>query len=521
MKLKKKYLGAVIAVASLLLYCSANLFMATEGSSGDYKIVWNADDMPLGTLTNYNGLQGIHPSSGSGANVEVAGRSHDDMSFRNAIKTKGGANVGGNYVPTAKALKFSVSQPCYMTFYAYGSSTDITNHQVNVSRSGHLVGTFTLAHSTLTKHQTYLDTAGTYYLYSPPGSIGVCYIQVNRISGDIDGNGKINTDDLTMMRKILYNSEGYASYVLDDADVNNDGNINEADYNALVSIVQNAGAYVPTYYDNKIWNVTEMINDSSGAITARTDIGGLYIIPGYGNIEPVTYRSESDKRYGDLVLNKYIDTNGYSELKNGIPEQRAMMISTKSPCYVSILLRSGNTSAGTNHNICIKRKDGEEQSINILNSVQQSTSTLQRADFYLDEPDNYYIYCTSGSIKVFYIELIKAPDNKSTVSYPLVIPGQESELLLTGSNINPSSDSTYVLKYDTGYIVPVSLGMYDASNSNGYTDIEYSDDVEIKWYKPGEIVFKVDKDYEGWTGAITKFTFKGLINECAEIEFKN
>ena len=236
-KLKKMKSLLILFLMLCLWALHAQMVYALES----YTVTsWCADDMEVGSTAGINGLEFVQPTDSMATPVKVTnnGRNNDVGSYSNAIKTGGSANTIRNYVPQKRAIKFTVTQPCDINIYAYSASSG-TSIDMRLSRAGKLVDTFQLMHSKLKLYKAYLDSAGTYYIYSTQGSVAICEIKVGYVEGDLDYDFDVDWNDLRLARKAMNRNDYRDEFINTKLDLNNDGTVTDIDITILESKINN------------------------------------------------------------------------------------------------------------------------------------------------------------------------------------------------------------------------------------------------------------------------------------------
>lgn len=483
--------------------------MAVESG---YNKVWNADDMPLGRLDSYNGLEIIQPAGGTAYTdpIEVVNsyRSYEDRSFTKAIKTGGNSVVGSNYVPTARAIKINAPQKCYMTIYMYGASTNEYDETVYISKMGTLVDQIDISYNEKVKKCIYLETSGTYYIYCTDGSVGIHYISLHMITGDLNHDEDVEWDDLRIFRKRWANQSACSQQELSEMDTDKDNEVDWYDYTALENIIRNKGNYVSQFYNNKVWNVSDMPTGK------HANYDGLEFIGDLAHANQLEIGS-SNKKYGDLSFTKRIKTGG--EGTNGFGHylyNRSVKININSPCYMTIYMTSSSSNA-VNPKAVLACEEG------VVKEMPLSNGDLRKYVVKIEGPDSYYLYGKSNSLGVYYIELsntlmgdLQTSSVSKTVS---VATGQSYEYALTVGKGRYPGVMTYVVTYDAGKLKPTAIGLW-AKAGSGNT-INTDENISIISNSGGVLKFTVDTTDENWSGVLTKVKFAGIGNGNVNIGF--
>ena len=413
---------------------------------------WCADDMAVGNTTGYNGLEFMLPVGGTADNgIVVAGdgRMYDaEHDYDNAIKTRGAANTGVNYVPKGRAMKFTVTQPCDLVVYAYdaSSSADVS---LQISRAGKIVDTIPLSEK-INRYAAYLDTAGTYYVYSIGGSMGVCEMQVGYVKGDLDFDFDVTWNDVRLIQKYFKNDPSVVRN--HKFDINSDGLYTADDPAVLINMtLADAKARFVDYAD---WNANDMPMGSyetyeylemvpkAGDITNRS----ISVVSANG-----TFKEESEeiKRYTKCISLNGKGTNGFGPY----PVSRALKFNLNGSRDVVIYMRC-DSSVNVQHKARIVDGDG-----NLVKELDVD-KTLRRYVVKLDGTETYFLYGVYGGLEVYEINIcdLDAPNNVSYTKNLNVTAGQNYELNLVAVNSFYADKTTYKLTYDPNVLSLKSLG---------------------------------------------------------------
>lgn len=505
-QLKKHILGLLICVIMSILWIS------TVIASENYNIVWSADDMELGVLTEYNGLSSV---TGEDVSVTNSSRSYNNVTYNQTIKTNGYTTINNNYIPTKRALKFTTTQPCYITILAYGTSSGTTTQPMYISRSGSVVSELTLTHSVLTKNTIFLDSADTYYIYCLTGSVGVCYIQLYYIQGDLNADALVNKDDMTLLRQLLLDTDEVSTEVLNRADVNEDSVINELDFTLLSQLVSDYGNYVPTYYVNKLWVFDKYWNSNVISYTEQTDIDGLVVIPPENGVSGMCMRIGGEKYYNDIVYKTFIKTGGQMTLNDDkTAKQRSLSFFTSGPCNMTIFVRTSNTDTDNQPNITVTRKGEVVGQIDLLPSVEQSSEIMQVATIHLDKADQYYVGNTTGGLYIYCV-LLTSENGKARTQLNLD-KDEVAELIIEGVNLL-DNNNYYMLEYDVDKVCLEKVKTQTRGSNYEKYDIIFSENVEnVMKFDNGKYIFSIENEIDNWSGVVAILRFKAL-EDCSTV----
>lgn len=402
MNLKRiSVLFAISGVFLVLIFCGISQALTQDN---DYDVVWNASDMPTGTFSEFNGLESV---GNNDLDVTESSRYYEGMLYSKTIKTNGYTTTDSSYVPTKRALKFSVSKPCYMDILAYGTSSQLEETPLYISRKGSIISSFDLIHNDISLNTVYLDKADTYYIYCLTGSVGINFIHLYYKKGDLNADNVVNKDDLTMLYQIVYDANGFDSDTLAHADMDQNGVFNENDITLLRQIIRNAGEYVPTYYSDKTWT---MDNYETGTVySAETDVDGLVVVPKpSGSGKDLFIAEDEPKNYEEYTYTKYLATNGASKLNGDTVIKRGVKVYTSEPCYLTVLVRCASTNQNADPCLTISAK-GFGQSENMLTKVSDlEKNQLEYVQVKLGGPNEYSISDKTGAINIYQIILSRS-----------------------------------------------------------------------------------------------------------------
>lgn len=414
---------------------------------------WCADDMAVGNTTGYNGLEFMLPVGGTadnGITITDQGRMYNaDHDYENAIKTNGAVNMGANYVPKGRAMKFTVTQPCDFVAYAYGASrtADVC---LQISRAGKIVDTIPLNHAAIDKYATYLDAAGTYYVYSTGGSMAVCEMQVGYVKGDLDFDFDVTWNDVRLIKKKFnYDPSVVRNHKFD---VNSDGLYTANDVAILIDMT--LADEKARFVNSADWNANDM------PMGRYETYEGLEMVPKAGDITNGsvnvisangTFKEESGeiKKY-----TKCISLNGKGTNEFGpYPVSRALKFNLSDSRDVVIYMRC-DSSVNVQHKARIVDGDGE------LVKELDVDKTLRRYVVKLDGNETYFLYGVYGGLEVYEINIcdMDAPNNVYYTKNLGVTAGQSYELNLVAVNSFYADKTTYKLTYDPNVLSLKSLG---------------------------------------------------------------
>ena len=413
---------------------------------------WCADDMAVGNTTGYNGLEFMLPVGGTADNgIVVAGdgRMYDaEHDYDNAIKTRGAANTGVNYVPKGRAMKFTVTQPCDLVVYAYdaSSSADVS---LQISRAGKIVDTIPLSEK-INRYAAYLDTAGTYYVYSIGGSMGVCEMQVGYVKGDLDFDFDVTWNDVRLIQKYFKNDPSVVRN--HKFDVNGDGLYTANDPAILIDMA--LADEKARFVNSADWNANDM------PMGRYETYEGLEMVPKAGDITNGsisvinangTFKEESGeiKKYTKCISLNGKGTNGFGPY----PVSRALKFNLNGSRDVVIYIRC-DSSVNVQHKARIVDGDG-----NLVKELDVD-KTLRRYVVKLDGTETYFLYGLYGGLEVYEINIcdLDAPNNVSYTKNLNVTAGQNYELNLVAVNSFYADKTTYKLTYDPNVLSLKSLG---------------------------------------------------------------
>lgn len=483
-----------------------------------YDVVWNASDMETGVFTEYNGLSSI---SGSDLTVTENSRFYDGTTYQKTIKTNGSFSNWSNYIPTNRALKFTTAEPCYITILAYGTSSGTITQPMYITRAGKLVANLTLKHNDLTSNTVFLNKAETYYIFCPNGSIGVSYIELHMLNGDINGDLKTDKDDLTALRQMLYDSAGVDSALLEFADFDGSGSLDENDFSCLSDIVLEAGNYVPTYFSNKVWNMSSYTPDTTFA--EEQELDGLVIIPKHSvetspDVDLVGYGYQY---YKGTQYSQALSLNGCSTLDTDkTVKYRGVKIYTSEPCDLVILVRTANTDDGNVPNLTVTKKGAIVSQTELLSESDQLDTTLQAVKVHLDEPNEYYIGNTTGGLRIFSISLTQSIEYDMSSEADLTVKqGDTEEVVLYASGIS-TGEKRFLLTYDSTKLKLESIKTQGRDlDTYVMEDIILSENITVEEFTEGCLIFTFTNDTDNFSGAVGVARFTVTKGGIATVNF--
>lgn len=509
--------GSFIIIGFIIFIVFFNTVYGSENVLSDnYNVLWNANDIPSGGFSEYNGLIAV----GDGITVNNSSRTYNNTIYFNTIKTNGSASVNNNCIPNKRALKFTVAQPCYITIRAYGTSSNTNEQPMYISKSGTVVAQLNLLHSELSENTVFLNSADTYYIYCLTGSVGICFINVHKIQGDLNLDTAVDKDDLTILHQMLYSKDGYSNDILDNGDINKDGAINDQDLICLNNLVANAGNYVPTYLNDKTWNIDNYYSDECVEYTEQTYIDGLEIIPAPINSENNVYINKMGEKYNNgIAYNSFIKTSGGTTYNNdNTIKGRGIGFFTSGPCCVTFFVRVANE--GTNNNLTVSAKNRIVKQCELLDSVQQGSSELQSVTVYLDKPDEYFVGDTVGGLYLYLIKLTPLTFNVNNLSQCSmeVYENQSFAIMLDGNDLDEKIYN-YVLNFDESMLQLEKITTQSRLESVEIGGINASGNVvEVINLYGGGRVLSIDNNTSNWSGAVALLEFKALDTGSVTIE---
>ena len=476
---------------------------------------WCADDLNIGNTSGYSDLEFMLPVGGTANNgimVTNEGRRYDaEHDYDSAIKTRGAVNTGLNCVPRGRAMKFTVSQPCDIVVYAYGASSS-SNVSLQISREGKIVETFPLVHSRINKYIAYLDVAGTYYVYSTGGSMGVCEMQVGYIKGDLDIDFEVTWNDMRLLRKNIVEND--SSFIVNHKfDVNQDGIYSASDLSELLMIAINSGTedYM-NFVSYTNWNANEM------SLGCYEIYNGLELVPKEGDIANGSVNVISlNKSYvepsGEVRnYTKCISLNG--KMADGFgpyPVSRAIKFNLAEAKEVVIYMRC-DSSVKTQHKAQIINGDGD-----IVKELDVD-GNVKRYVVKLDGNETYFLGGVYGKLEVFEIDInnCTAESDVSFTKSLSVTANQSCELNLVAVNSFYQDRTIYKFTYDPNMLSLKSIG----NESEIVLNKLLPNGIMILSTEPGSITFSVPgrKSFESGILTNVEFTAQKTGNTSVKLE---
>lgn len=371
--------------------CLENLYVSAYGENPHIysEKIWNISDMPIGA---FNGCDGIYTVKENQLEVAYSNKSFADLSFTRCIKTNGGAEALGNYLPNERALKIDIGAPCKMTLYTMsGSSTAADPYMVVSSEEGGLISKTSLSKSEVRKTEVVLSKADIYYIYSQSdsGSMNIYRIELEKcLAGDINGNSEFDYGDLELITKYLNNEVSLSAAQKELADANSDGLTDENDRKTILGLILNN--YNSKAFSNKEWNANDM---PAGDIY---EFDGLEFIPAPHSYDRQNTVEILEKKYPGMRFNKTIVLKG-----EGDRSKRAVRFTTDKPTLLTFYVWSCSTNVNDKY-VYIADKTSILAEISL--DCQIYGYTVNKYQKYLSQPGTYYIY-SNGSMDVLDIKL--------------------------------------------------------------------------------------------------------------------
>jgi hypothetical protein len=385
------------------------------------------------------------------------------------------------------------------------------------------------------------------------------------LKGDLDENGTLTYSDLSILQQYLAGTKQLSANQLTLADVNSDNEVNEKDLYSLANTLKQ----IKFPYSNKVWNVSDM---PLGEIYGYD---GLHILQVDSTNKNKVSVASSNKKYGNKSFSKCIKTGGDAQADNYVPRYRALKLDIDKPCKMTIYSIAGSTTA--NNPTMLVTKRGK-----IINQIPLSSEAIKKDEVNLLTPDTYYIYSSddSGSANIYCIELneingdlsldgkitqddvsllqgyiagtvtltetqkgqadvnkdglinsndlnalenilnseVVLKEDSASASYG-VTAGKDYTLYLTVTNIISKSDYTYEVKYAPDVLQLAEIGLGEKTKFNSYSNIKYSEDIQILSNSNGTLRFKVNSIGKNWSGILSSVTFKALKTGQTSISF--
>lgn len=496
----KKYLFCLLVVFLFILQAES-VFAELEA---DYPVrVWSADNMEVGNVTGVDGLEFLQPTDETAAKVMV--KAEGRLPFKNAIKTGGSASLQGRYLPKTRALKFTITEPCNISIYAYGASSE-GEVTLKISDGGKIVKTFATQHSVLGRYMTYLDSPGTYYIFGN-GSLGICEVTVGYIHGDADLNFDRDWNDMRLLTKVSLGQLYLNEMASRNADIDKDSVITANDMALLQSYINSDGVSVrekAKLVDHAVWNANDM------AVGNPETYKGLEFVYVDGNISNNTIgvinRESSYVSPNGEVKNytKCIQTDGDSGNGYGnYPVSRAVKFNLNAEAYVTLYVSTGS-SKPTQHKVAIMDADRNKVAeFNIDKNIGCYTTKLSGNE-------TYFVYSDTGKLRIYEIDvnadmLKDIPQISKSIN---VTAGQNYIYTLTVNNAAIVDNALFSFKYNSSDVEPVSFGEVKIadlkhSNESGLIDVQTSD---------GKVIFKTKNLTNGESGILTEVELKAKRN---------
>lgn len=464
---------------------------------------WCADDMAVGNTTGYNGLEFMLPVGGTADNgIVVAGdgRMYDaEHDYDNAIKTRGAANTGVNYVPKGRAMKFTVTQPCDLVVYAYdaSSSADVS---LQISRAGKIVDTIPLSEK-INRYAAYLDTAGTYYVYSIGGSMGVCEMQVGYVKGDLDFDFDVTWNDVRLMRKKVLNY-GIGVSSNHKFDIDGDGYYRIKDFGLLEELVSEPEKIkcidaISQRPSNGTWNMKDVPTTNpityNGLEFVYKDLNTANNTIKIANI-PKTYVSPNGN---EKSFTKCVTTDGKMSAGKGIyPVTKAVKFNLNASAQIVVYMCTGSSNTNQQKALIINA-DGE-----IVEEVNLSKDIGKYA-FDLNGNETYFIGSPEGTLRIYEIGVrMVLQENTKTSKTISVTANNKYNMFLTVDTAVLPDINPVKLTYNASALSIESIG-----GSKPAVGI-CNDGTKILEVGQGYIVFMADRWNDGESGIMTDVTVK-------------
>ncbi len=483
-----KYLMSVLTI-SILLLGAENVFAST--ALENYSVtIWSADDMEVGATVGTNGLEFLQPAESSVTKVQVTDKGR--FPYSNAIKTGGSASMLNAYVPKTRALKFTVTKPCNMVIYAYGSSD--SNVTMKISNSTKIINTFSLEHSRLNRYVLYLDSAGTYYVYGN-GSMGICEIAVGYTKGDADIDFDLDWNDIRIFRKVFFDNLAVDEIVTRNIDYNNSGFIDAGDLASMQEYMTDRNKAV--FVDNATWNANDMTAEDipiyRGLELVYKDCdssnGSIYV----KSINEKTYTGEN----GEFkTYTKCIQTDGDTgEGIGNYPVTKAVKFNLATDAYVTVYMSTGS-SKNIQHKAQIINADGVKvEEFNINNKIGRYTTKLSGNE-------TYFITSYTGTLRIFEINVVSNTNNecKKTIN---INAGATYKLYLTVDKGVMIGKLPVKLTYNASALTVQSMG-----GSSGVNVGRCNDRTRIIETGTDYIIFEPYDWADGESGILTEVLIK-------------
>lgn len=471
---------------------------------------WNASDMPMGNIYEYDGLEFI-PSpeaADTQSSVDSCDKTYYADKYFRAMVLHGIGNQ------TKRAIKFTIDKPTLLTFYAYPRSNSAAEKYAYVSDGTKQIEAFKLKGYTsigsLDKCQKYLPAAGTYYIYST-GTMGICSIELQTISaGDLDADGKLTYNDYTILSDYLNEGTDLSEWQMKFADVDGNGYIDKEDLSKFETVIDKN-----TYFTDKVWNIStlaeQVCTNGFYSVNETVQIDGLTF---YTSVKEETPKFETtNKSYNGLNFEYAYNTCGSSAEGN-----RSISFNTSGACTATIMLRTATTNT-INQTLCVSSNHNLIKRINVLDSIGLDGGGVQVVKIYLDKPGTYQLYSPEGAVRIYYISLssLEAVKNISSEKELYVTEGSVSKQYLTAENLPYRENAVYSIKYDSSIFDLTEIGF--GGNKHLSNNVLISDDIEIVSKGSGLVLFKINSNEKNWSGIVTSITFKAKKTGTSKITY--
>ncbi len=147
--------------------------------------------------------------------------------------------LGGSGNTGCRSVQINAKQPGTVNVYMMSSNPEI-NRTVNlIDTDGNIVSSMENVTGTeLGKYSYSIPAQGTYYLTSASSGLNVYYAEldysaINYTSGDLNCDGRVDSFDLVIMRKVVTNNEWGSAEIKAAADVNGDNVADSKDMQLL------------------------------------------------------------------------------------------------------------------------------------------------------------------------------------------------------------------------------------------------------------------------------------------------
>jgi len=194
--------------------------------------IWNASEMPIGSINYYDGLT-LYQSSNDEDKIKIRenNKNFEKLNFKNSIFIPSKAKLNGiapdNKIPLNKALRFKTSKPCFLVLYISGEG------KVQMNTPNDIIDKISLTSEKPIKKVIYLSETKEYFLYSIEGSMDIYYLKLTEASGvtkgDLNLDGNLTLED-SLLLKDLTKSDKIEKWEKVIGDMNGDNSITEEDY---------------------------------------------------------------------------------------------------------------------------------------------------------------------------------------------------------------------------------------------------------------------------------------------------